>query len=283
MIKRVSYLFYLLIFVGITVPTMAQVAEEDSSGLGLSEFEQPTLELSPNAIDRKKHKESKKANANKAKAAKRKNNEFYGIRAKKIILKAVRGKNIYTEKFYILPNFEAPNKYVQDKYYFNINAKPSKRKIIKTRYVAEKYGMPLHGLYEKRVNGEILERGYYYKGTKHGRWVSYRRNDRYKRGMELRSKVKYDKGFPKEARITYYDAKRTQIKEVMPYVDGKLEGTYYKFYKSGRVMEQGKYENEKKVGRWTEFYDRGKANRKRIIEYPKNYWEEGEGVVTNEW
>lgn len=258
-------------------------ASTDSSFMSLEEDEVPTLELSPNAVDRKKRKDAKKAGITEKKEPKRKKNEFYGIRAKKIILKKVRGKNVYTEKFYILPKFMAPNKYVQDKYYFDPRAKPTKRKIIKTSYISEKYGMPLHGTYEKRVNGEILEKGIYYKGTKHGRWETYLPNKRDNRGMELRSKTKYDKGFPRDARITYYEAKKIRIKDVTPYVNGKLEGTYLKFYRSGRLMEKGTYQNGKKVGRWTEFYDKDKANRKRITEYPKYYWEDGDGVVTKEW
>ena len=258
--------------------------KEDSSFMLLKEYEQPTLELSPNAIDRKKHKEAKKKAAKKDKPQKRKKNEFYGIRAKKIVLKKVTGRNVYIEKFYILPKYEAPSVYVQDKYYFDPKAKPTKRKIVKTSYSHPKYGIPLHGAYEKRVNGKILEKGIYYKGAKHGRWVSYLPNERDKRGMELRSKEKYDKGFPKHARITYYDAKRSKIKEVMPYnEDGDLEGTYLKFYKSGRLMEKGDYEKGEKVGRWTEYYDRVRASRRRIVEFPKHYWEEGEMKLISEW
>jgi len=260
-LPNLVFLLSFLAIVNIQAQDNTETADADSTSFSLTdEFEQPTLELSPNAVDRKKRKEAKKAGLKKQKEVKRKKNEFYGIRARKMILKKVRGKNVYTEKFYILPKFESPNKYVQDKYYFNPSAKPTKRKIIKTKYVNEKYGYPLHGLYEKRLNGEILTRGYYYKGTKHGRWVTYLPNLRDDRGMELKSKEKFDKGFPKDSRITYYDTRKTRIKEVIPFVNGKKEGTYYMFYKSGRVMESGNYQNEKKIGRWTEFYDKDKAN-----------------------
>ncbi|MGB0521949.1 MAG: toxin-antitoxin system YwqK family antitoxin [Flammeovirgaceae bacterium] len=254
----------------------------DTALVTLEEFEQPTLELSPNAVDKKKRKEAKK-NQQKAKTKKAKKNVFYGIKAKKFIIKKVRGKNVYTEKFYVLPNYQPPSKYAQEKYYFDPRAKPTKRKIVRVAYVHQKYGLPLHGTYEKKVNGETIEKGIYYKGTKHGRWEKYKINKRDNRGYELIEKKKYDKGFPKDAHITYYDHKKTKVKEVIPFVDEKREGTYLKFYKSGRLMEKGKYQNEKKVGKWTEYYDRDRANRKVVTEYPKYYWEEGEGKVINRW
>ena len=49
------------------------------------------------------------------------------------------------------------------------------------------------------------------------------------------------------------------------------------------MMEMGFYQNGHKVGRWKEFYDRDKGNGKKIIDYPKNYWEEGEPIVVKEW
>lgn len=273
------YLF-ILGFLSITFIAVGQELASEGDTLVLLEEETPTIELNPNAVDKKEFKKNNKAKAKKKKEPKRKRNEFYGTFSKKIFLKQEKGRNVITQTFYVLPTYENPSKYVFDKYYFENNSK--KRRIIKTSYAHSKYGMPLHGSYVKRVNGDVVEEGYYYKGTKHGRWMKYGM-DRDGDKLVVIGKEKWDKGNPKGSNIRYYNAKKTMTEEIKPYTFGELEGRYMKFYRSGRIMEMGFYQNGKKVGRWREYYDKGLANNKKIIDYPKNYWEEGEPVVVKEW
>ena len=248
----------------------------DSLTAVMEENIKPTIELNPSAAAKKKRKN--KDGISKKKEVKRKKNEFWGVFSKKIILKTVRNsKYTIVEKFYILPGYQAPTKYVWDKYYFDPK-NTKKRKIVKTNYISSKYGIPLHGSYEKFINGKLVMKGYYYKGTKHGRWVEYGRD------MVLKKKEKWDKGYPKGSRVTYYDAKRTKVKEVTPYTYDQKEGLYMSFYASGRLKEMGYYENGERIGRWTEYYDRAsKANRKRITRHRNHYWEDTEAIVENEW
>jgi antitoxin component YwqK of YwqJK toxin-antitoxin module len=276
----IKHCFFILFFISIAVAGIGQELEPESDTLILLEEEVPTIELNPNAIDKKEFKKKNKSKGKEKKEPKRKKNEFYGIFSKKIFLKQEKGRNVITETFYVLPSYQNPSKYVFNKYYFESNSK--KRRIIKTFYSHPKYGMPLHGSYVRRVNGDIVEEGYYYKGTKHGRWMKYG-IDKDGDKLVLINKEKWDRGNPKGSRVTYYDAKKKYTKEVMPYSFGKLEGRYVKFYKNGRMMEMGFYQNGHKVGRWKEFYDRDKGNGKKIIDYPKNYWEEGEPIVVKEW
>jgi antitoxin component YwqK of YwqJK toxin-antitoxin module len=108
----------------------------------------------------------------------------------------------------------------------------------------------------------LLEEGIYYKGTRHGRWMKYDRNNL------LDDKDKYYKGWPKESLVTYYDAvEHKKVKEMIPVEIDEREGFYFLFHENGTVAVTGEYKFGIKVGDWIENYPNGK--RKKILSYPK--------------
>ena len=72
-------------------------------------------------------------------------------------------------------------------------------------------------------NNKVLETGFYALGTRHLRWERFDKN-----GILL-AKTHYELGFPRDANVSYYGEDRSLINEVVPYVNGKLEGEYAKF------------------------------------------------------
>lgn len=233
--------------------------------LELSEDSRPTIELNPGKVkDKEKEKRQKK----------RKKNVFYGMKTRKRVTKVARGNNVTIEKFYVLKQYATPNRFLAEKYYYD----KSQRKIVRTYQVDEKYGMPLHGSYQKLVNGEVVINGVFFVGGQHGRWEEYGPD------MQLRDKLYYYQGYPKESEISYWDSEQTKIKEVIPIQYGQKHGTYLSYFESGRIAEVGEYDNGEKVGRWTEFYDRWVKNQKREWQYKSSATAEDiEPYVLREW
>src|SRR5690606_24299056 len=103
------------------------------------------------------------------------------------------------------------------------------------------------GPYRRMIGGAVVEQGIFYVGTKHGRWEAYSDektetfNDQEVSYNILLEKKKYYKGWTKESRVTYYDAARKKVKEVFPYENGKLHGTYYQFLENGQIFIKGRY------------------------------------------
>ena len=137
--------------------------------------------------------------------------------------------------------------------------------------------MLIHGPYKKMQNNIVLEEGIFYKGTKHGRWMQYDRND------VLNDKEKYYKGWPKESLATYYDPiERKKVKELIPVEIDEREGFYFLFHENGTIAVTGEYKWGEKVGDWIENYPNGK--RKKIISYPKEpFQEDFRPYVRKEW
>jgi len=209
----------------------------DNVQLDLEEGE-PTIELNPGSAEKKKKEEKKK---------KVKKNVFWDIKAKKCFIKSKKGNTITFQQFYILPEYEDPDAYPWEKYYYD----HKERKIKKARVASDTYGLPLHGSYARFVNGEVIERGYFYKGVKHGRWEKYRAQSE---GL-LMDKQNWNMGFPKESEITRYPHDTRALKEVVPMRFGKKEGRYISFYENGNVKETGEYLDNRKIKIWTEYFD----------------------------
>lgn len=247
------------------------IKAQEGDSLSLEEEFAPSISLNPSGQTEKSKK------AKKDKEEKPPKGVFYGIPARKIILKEKKGRNIITEKFHILKSYEHPSVYVRDRYYFDPTGKSGNRKIQRIIGIGEKYGLPLHGPYEKRVNGELREKGIYYMGTKHGRWVTYATD------LRLLDKVKFNKGFAKGSRVSYYEGSKTKIKEVIPIEDGRKEGMYYEFYPNGRIKVEGAYREGEKVGQWHEFYDTHMKLRQRITQYPEDPEDDTEPYIFKEW
>jgi antitoxin component YwqK of YwqJK toxin-antitoxin module len=209
----------------------------------------------PASLDFKKEEEP--INTGKKKKVKKK--VFYGIKTKKGFSRRGVGERTVYETFYFLKKPEKPQTFVRDIYYYNFD----RREILRTEKFDPKKGVLLHGPYEKRQGETVLQKGIFYKGTRHGRWLTYNRND-----SVLTNKEKYYRGWPKESLVSYYDpVERKRMKEMTPLEFGEKEGYYYFFHDNGAVAVQGEYKWDQRVGDWVEYYPSGK--RKKIIAYPK--------------
>lgn len=229
----------------------------------------------------------------KFKKKKPKRRVYYGFKTKKGFTKKGQGKSQTTEIFHYLKKWQTPNKYVKDIYWLDVR----KLKVVKSRKFDPKYSKILHGPYKKIVNGELIEEGIYYIGTKHGRWVTYNKPKKYKfrsgdkdktykdedgvkyvvEGSDtvlnyqlLRKKEKFNRGWSKTAELKYFDSERTKLKEVIPYDENKqINGDYYLYFKNGKIKLRGKVIRGVKVGKWTEYRSvKGRVKRHKIIKYP---------------
>lgn len=201
-------------------------------------------------------KEEEPLNTPKKKKPKKK--VFYGVKTKKAFTRKGVGDRTTLELFYILKKSETPQTLVRDIYYYDY----ARREIRRTSSFDPAKGVLVHGPYKKIQNGITVETGIYYKGTRHGRWMTYTRDS------VLTDKAKYFRGWPKESLVSYYDPdERKKTKEIIPIEFGEREGNYYMFHENGKLAVSGEYQWGQKVGNWTEYYADGK--RKRIIAYPK--------------
>lgn len=215
--------------------------------------------------------EEKPEEAPKKKKVKKK--VFYGIKTKRGFTKRGVGNRITFEQFYYLKKAELPKTFVRDIYYYDF----VRREVMRTSKYDPKKGVLLHGPYKRIQNQVVIEQGIYYKGTKHGRWMTYK-ND-----STLTDKAKYFRGWPKESLVSYYDPmERKKVKEITPIEFGEKEGFYYMFHENGLVAVMGEYKWDKKVGTWVEYYPSGK--RKKLITYSKDPFDkEAQPFVKTEW
>lgn len=209
-----------------------------------------------------------------AKKKKVKKKVFYGIKTKKGFTRRGTGERVTFELFYYLKKSEMPKTFVRDIYYYDY----TRREIRKTSKFDPTKGVLLHGPYKRVMNQVVIESGIYYKGTRHGRWMTYHNRD-----SSLTDKAKYFRGWPKESQVTYHDPlERKKVKEITPIEFGEKEGFYYMFHENGLVAVTGEYRWNKKVGNWVEYYPSGK--RKKLIAYPKDPFDkEVIPYVKTEW
>ncbi len=214
----------------------------------------------------------------KRKPPKKKKKVFYELKCKKGFIRTISGtsNNVTMETFYYLKVWKDPNPYIPDIYVWDM----SKNKIVKVSKIeADKQPMyrVLHGPYKREINGNLVETGAFYVGTKHARWETYDKN------FILTAKTKFYKGWPKEAKIKYFDAEHKKLEEVMPYEYGKLQGDYYLFTDKGNILIKGRYEEGAKVGLWIEYFP-NTMNRKRETQYTEDpYDKETKPVIAKEW
>ncbi len=207
------------------------------------------------ALTKAQEKAAKDKERAELRKTKKKKNIFLGERIKKGYTKSgPKGKNQVVEIFYYLKTFKAPNAYSATIYYFN----PRKRKIFRANTeLNAATDKILHGPYKKLQGGKVIETGFFAVGTKHLRW------ERLTKDNVLVTKTHYEMGFPRDANVTYYDTDNKLIKEVVPYVNGKLEGDYFRYQQNGQKDWAGTFENGKKVGEWTKYW--GFRNRSHYV------------------
>jgi len=213
-------------------------------------------------------KEEERAAKEQEHAAQRKNtktkkNVFLGERVKKAFVRTGQGKTAVIEVFYYLKTFKQPSELAPAVYYYN----PRKHKIFKASGALDPAAdKVLHGTYKKLQNNKVLETGYYANGTRHLRW------ERFDTKGGLTAKTHYEMGFPRDANISYYDAGQTMIREVVPYVNGKLDGDYVKYTPEGKREWTGHFENGHRVGEWTNYWDY-KNYRHYVFQYADSGYE----------
>lgn len=207
------------------------------------------------------------------KKKKRKKKVFYGLKTKKGFTRKGYGDRVVIELFYYLKTQDKPNQFVRDIYWYDF----TRREIRKTNNFDPSKGVLLHGPYRRMQGDQLLEEGIFYKGTKHGRWMQYDRQNL------LVDKAKYYKGWPKESLVVYYDpAERTKVKEIIPVEFGEREGYYYQFHENGGIAVTGEYKWDNKVGEWIENYPNGR--RKKIIIFPDDPFDhEQNPFIRSEW
>jgi antitoxin component YwqK of YwqJK toxin-antitoxin module len=282
---RFVFLFaiVLCIFSTKTSAQILDIEEEDTtatSGVELTTDVLPSIELNTKAKKQEKGKKGLLAEMgimkNKSQVSKQKQpkNEYYGVKTSRSFIKHLRGENIMIERFQYINEYKAPPPHNEEMYYLN----KKKREITKSNKFDKENGALLHGYYRKTWNGETLEEGYFYFGVKHGRWEIFDRD------TNLVAKYYYDKGLYEDTQITYYDAGKTKVKEIIPLHNGVRHGTYKAFYESGRPKERGEYIDGEKVGKWYEYYDQTKYARKREIVYSNRPFDEKfQSYITKEW
>jgi antitoxin component YwqK of YwqJK toxin-antitoxin module len=258
--KARSVIFCLVIFF---LPLFAFAQEQEEQKFTID---------TPVSLDFEKEEEP----INTPKKKKPKKKVFYGVKTKKGFTRKGVGERVTYEVFYYLKKGEKPQTFVRDVYWYDFN----RHEIRKTTMGSFKDtdGVLLHGPYEKRQGDVVIEKGIFFKGTRHGRWMTYNGRD-----SVLTNKEKYFRGWPKESIVTYYDpASRKKMKELTPIEFGEKDGFYYLFHENGQVAVQGEYRWDRKVGDWTEYYATGK--RKKIITYPKEPFEkEIKPYIKIEW
>lgn len=226
-------------------------------------------------LDLKKNGTSSKKRNKKSKEPK---GFFYGLETKRIFRKYEQGRKTIVETFYYLKDFKTPDPLVDVYYVFDIKTE----KIKTLPRVSKDNHLVLHGPYERKENGKVVESGIYYVGTKHGRWESYHSS-----GVLTQKDIFY-KGFPKNTKFVYYDKKKTKIKEIIPMKSNYIHGHYITFYESGAIKEEGNYQYGRKVKRWMSYYDgKGKnAKGQRHIEtqYPDDPFDKTtKPYIRREW
>jgi hypothetical protein len=243
------------------------------------------------------------------KAKKPKRKVYYGYKTKKAFIKTVSGQNVTVEIFHYLKAWQDPDAYVPDIYWFD----PTKMKIVESKKYDKATSKILHGPYKKIINGEVVEEGIYYIGTKHGRWMNYDQSkdfafrtgdkdhfektpdgekimiygsDTIIRYQLLESKVKYNRGWSKYAKLSYYDYAKEKLKEVMPYNEkGDKTGEYFSFFEDGHIQSHGYLFKGVKVGTWAEYQSvKGKVRKVKEIKYPDVPQEKNpEGELIKQW
>ena len=235
--------------------TLARAADSVAGKPSLSTARRVALSKAEDKAAKEKAKEAQRKPAKKKKT-------FLGERIKRGFAKSgPKGRNQIIEVFYYLKYFKQPNLQAPARYYYD----SQKHKIFKAAAgELEPSAKVLHGPYKKMQNNKVLETGFYALGTRHLRW------ERYDKNGVLLSKVHFEMGFPRDANISYYDAGHTMLQEVVPYVNGKLEGDYARFTATGQREWSGQFENGHRVGVWTNYWPVKKNFRHYEYQYPES-------------
>lgn len=178
--------------------------------------------------------------------------DYEGIKVEKQLIRQGSGNSLTFIEFYTLKDFTQPNPYNRHLFWFDHKANRIVEGIGRDRETNDL----MHGPYKKYLGELVVEEGWYYLGTKDGRWESYDKN------YNLLNKEYYERGFYRDSEISYYDEKQSKIKEIKPINHGKVTGEYFFFNESGTLAEQGFLDDSIKVSKWIEYYPTGNRRKK---------------------
>jgi antitoxin component YwqK of YwqJK toxin-antitoxin module len=216
----------------------------------------------------------RKKGKNRKKKGKKKT--FYGLKTRRGFTRHGDGERVTVELFFTLKKYREPNAFVPEIYVYDfVDGKI--KKVSKIDEEKRKQYRILHGPYTRLYNGEVVEEGVFYVGTKNARWEKYDKKN------ILLGKTKYFRGWPKEAKIEYFDNARKRPKEVIPYAYGVKEGDYYLFSEKGHIKLKGQYENYRRIGTWVEYFDNSDKRQREIVYGENGYDEEKQPIVMKEW
>lgn len=190
----------------------------------------------------------------------------------KRVFKRGSGSRLQYIEFYVLKEFEDPNPYHRLLTWYDSKTK----KIVEAVARDKRTNTLLHGPYKEYRGENLMREGFYYKGVKDGRWVEYDKD------FMLLNKETYKRGFFDESIITYHSSDSSKIDEVIPVIYGKQTGDYWRFFDSGVLAEEGRYDEGKKVGKWVEYYPTGNR-RKKEIQHPRDIFDNSESYTIREY
>ncbi|WP_435357463.1 toxin-antitoxin system YwqK family antitoxin [Emticicia sp. SJ17W-69] len=180
--------------------------------------------------------------------------DYEGLKVQKQLIRQGSGNSLTFFEFYTLKEFTQPNPYNRHLFWFDHKA----NRIVEGTGRDRETNDLMHGPYKKYLGDLVVEEGWYYLGTKDGRWETYDKN------YNLLNKEYYNRGFYEDSEISYYDEKQSKIKEVKPKLYGKVTGEYFLFNESGTLAEQGFMDDSVKVNKWIEYYPTGNRRKKEI-------------------
>ncbi|TAF67785.1 MAG: hypothetical protein EAZ55_01840 [Cytophagales bacterium] len=260
----------------LTVPAEIELQEEDkNTNHQLLKTDSTPQALINEVVTNKDENILKITKNNNNKKGEKKNAKiFMGIKTKKGF--AVEGEVLQKFRYPAYESQIVAHPYAQEIHCYDMEKKKIENVTYQeftTNIEKGKKWIVLHGRYEKYRGKSLIEEGYFYKGTKQGRW------DTYDNEFTLLEKLYYEKGWQADSEISYYSSDK--IKEVIPKAHGTKTGKYYKFYETGTIAEIGQYEYDQKIGLWYEYY--GNGRRKKQIQYPKTFAEKTEPRTLREW
>lgn len=272
--KEKYNLFFLFFFFAAKVFSQSASQDVERFNFGQPDSTFSLIRQKPITIDFEEEEAEAEEDDKKEKKKKRKRKVFYGVKTKKGFTRRGYGRNVTLELFYYLKHPpKETDPYVQDIYWYDTR----ERKVKTSATFDPRRGYILHGPYKQLVGEDLVEQGIFYFGKKHGRWTEFNRNG------TLINKRKYNKGWPKDAILKFYDREQEKLKEVIPVVYGVKSGDYYFFHENGSIAIRGAYEEDVKVGRWREYYPFLNRVKKEIV-YPSDpYDKKTKPYINREW
>ncbi|MBD8488386.1 hypothetical protein IFO69_06465 [Echinicola sp. CAU 1574] len=219
--------------------------------------------------------DSNRKEEKKKEKKKRSKNVYFGEKTRKSFIRVdTKGKTQYQLFHYTTRNKQV-DPYIRNIYWLDI-----KDKAIRTSGFKPEEGYLLHGPYERRIDNAVVEKGMYYYGTKHGRWMTFDQKN------ILQTKSHFYEGWPEDSRISYYNQSQQKLEKVIPIEYDLKEGNFYHFYEDGHLAVKGEYHYGEKIGLWTEYWNTngGKVIRKREIQYQeKPFTKNFKPYIRAEW